>query len=375
MFRVNAQVPGKIFGGEKFDRGIFTMKTSRGGLLLVGYSGSFSDSDDVYVIKTNLRGERIWEKNIGGSKSDFGFGAAELDNDQGYLVVGFGDSYSSDENIFLIRLSVAGEVVWSKNLPKAGRQRGLSIQKLKDGNFLIAGQTQDNATKVYRGLLTKVNAEGQVLWQSAYGNLLYNRLFYFTENRKNEIVATGICKKDSLSENTGWVLKVDNTGKQQRSYLLTSIDQTTPHGILTLPGEDIMIIGYAQLDTVRKERSIYLARLNAGRELLWERGHYEKGKVEHGLSATVTKNNTILVAGYTRDVDNPIWDAGIFEFDTNGNFKSKRQYSGTKSNNFYTLESLGKGAAVVVGHTFNSGKGEGDLWLLKVDSHGNSVSF
>ncbi len=46
----------KNFGGEKLDRALFLTHTSDKGYIACGYTNSFSSSNDIYLVKIDKRG-------------------------------------------------------------------------------------------------------------------------------------------------------------------------------------------------------------------------------------------------------------------------------------------------------------------------------
>lgn len=90
----------KTYGGTSFDtsRAIFT--TSDGGFVITGSSRSLdgdattnNGENDVWVIKINTNGSLMWQKSVGGSLTDVGYGLTQL-QDGSILIVG--DTTSDD---------------------------------------------------------------------------------------------------------------------------------------------------------------------------------------------------------------------------------------------------------------------------------------
>ena len=55
------------FGGDGFDRGMYLAHTSANGYILCGYTKSFGDNYDMYVVKSDEHGqsamaEKLWWK-------------------------------------------------------------------------------------------------------------------------------------------------------------------------------------------------------------------------------------------------------------------------------------------------------------------------
>ena len=364
---------GVTFGGIKNDRGVHVIKTTDSCLLTVGVTDMAENGEDVFVVKTDLQGNKLWEKNFGGDKNDAGWDIIETDGGRNYLINGWSDSYSEggDEDILLLKISKEGNLIWHKTLPNKGSERCWSMQKLVDGHFILIGQSQDIITRNMNGWVTKIDGEGNILWQNKYGDAHYNRLFYCTETSKRDLLITGIIRKDSTSENMGWVILVDKKGKPKESNYLTSIKNTTTHGVLSISKNEIMVYGYAQTDTAKNQRAIYLSMFDAKGKLKWEKVTNEKDSMNHGIGAIVTTSGSILLTGYSRPLYGGKWDGVIYSFSKKGEMKWKKLIGGSEADQPYALIEISKNNYVITGLTKSFGNGGDDLWLVWVDEHGN----
>ena len=140
------------YGGQDNDIANALLHTKDGGYIITGYTYTFaSASRDVWIIKTNGKGERIWEKTYGGDGIDEGYSIIETNNG-GYLIVGytevwegnkFGENSSKDAlNAYLIKLSPEGEKEWIRSLGGEGEQRLYDVLQTKKGDYIAVGVTE-----------------------------------------------------------------------------------------------------------------------------------------------------------------------------------------------------------------------------------------
>ncbi len=136
---------GKQYGGTGSEFGTSIINTQDGGFLLTGRSNSYSSSQDILVVKTDVTGTVIWAKTIGTDSVDYGLKAAE--GPTGYLVVGQtkGSVNSQRNEIPLIMLSNSGALLWSKSLgSQFGNEVAYDVFSIGNDGWVIGGYTGIN---------------------------------------------------------------------------------------------------------------------------------------------------------------------------------------------------------------------------------------
>ncbi len=363
---------GVTFGGPHSDRGVHTIKTTDNFLVTIGVTTVPEKGEDIFLIKTDLHGNKIWEKTFGGKKDDAGWDLEEIDGGNNFILSGWSDSFSEDgtQDILVVKISNEGELIWTKSFENSGDERCWSLEKLNDGQFILVGQTQEKVTRKTYGLVTKITSTGDLVWQKKFGNENYNRLFYAAVTSSEEIVLAGITRKDSLGENNGWVVRIDKDGNQQKSTRLNSIKNITTHGILQLAANKIMIIGYAQTDTSKNQRAIYLALFDKLGNLKWEKTSKEQGSENHGIGSILSSTGSIIITGYTRPLGTSKWEGVFYKFSTKGKMIRKAEFGGSGSDQPYGIVEISKNNMVVTGLTNSYGNGGTDAWLVWLDDNG-----
>lgn len=178
------------YGGSYSDYAFSVQQTVDSGFVICGYVGSndgditgYHGNKDFWVIKTDNFGEIEWQKCLGGSDNDQSYSVIQT-IDGGYIVCG--NSFSDDEdvigieaidngNIWLLKLSEAGEIVWQKNFGGTAGDYAYSIKLTIDGGCIIAGNTSsiDGDVVGNHGLsdmwIIKLDVAGLVQWKKCYG--------------------------------------------------------------------------------------------------------------------------------------------------------------------------------------------------------------
>jgi hypothetical protein len=131
--------------------------------------------EDIYLIKTDANGNEVWKKTFGGAYNDMAFSVQQT-SDGGYIVAGLTASLSGNgvEDVYLLKIDANGNKMWEKAFGDKDRsEAGYSVQQTSDGGYIIAGQTVWAVmgqwfiqSDVY---LIKTDANGNEIWKKTFG--------------------------------------------------------------------------------------------------------------------------------------------------------------------------------------------------------------
>ncbi len=133
----------QTFGGAGEDIAYDVRQTADGGFIVCGTtkSGEAGNLSDVWLIKTDALGQAQWKKRFGGSGTDEAYRLA-LAPDGGFLLVGYTDSQGSGAgDLLLIKTDVNGNQIWQKTLGGANFDKGKTLFLSPDGSLAIIGYT------------------------------------------------------------------------------------------------------------------------------------------------------------------------------------------------------------------------------------------
>ena len=255
----------KTFGGSDDDRARSVQETIDGGYIVAGYTWSSSEREDVYILKLDANGNKLWEKTFGGSDND-GAWFIQQTIDGGYIVAGYTKSYGSGwYNAYLLKLDGAGNKVWEKVFGGSSWDEARSIQQTNDGGYVVAGYTSSFGAGSYDVYVLKLDTSGKEVWSKTFGG---------------------------SSDDLAW-----------------SIQQTNDGGYI--------VAGYTKSFGAGSE-DVYILKLDANGNKLWEKtfgGSYD----ERAYCIQQTRDGRYIVAGYTSSFGVGNYDVYIIKMDANGN--------------------------------------------------------
>jgi hypothetical protein len=150
----------KTFGGSGEDRGSSGQQTLDGGYIITGFTKSYgAGNSDVYLIKTDANGEHIWSVTFGEINDDVG-SSVQQTTDGGYIITGWINNGANDYDVYLVKTDANGDKLWEKRFGGSSNDGANSIKRHYE-NYIITGHTNYGTgnSDVY---LIKTDANGNV---------------------------------------------------------------------------------------------------------------------------------------------------------------------------------------------------------------------
>jgi hypothetical protein len=133
----------KTFGGSDFDQAYSITQTKDGGYALAGETWSFGNGEaDIYIVKLDKNGNKLWQKTFGGRKGDKAYSITQT-KDGGYVVAGETDSFGNGGDMYIVKLDKNGNKLWQKTFGGSKMDYAYSIIQTKYGGYVVAGYTED----------------------------------------------------------------------------------------------------------------------------------------------------------------------------------------------------------------------------------------
>jgi len=157
--------------GCLYEAAYSVIQSSDGGYVVVGHTSLPGSGYDICVIKLDYAGDILWTKVISGPGIENVMSVIESLNG-GYIIVGrTGPTYIGGGNgdIYIAKLGLNGNILWSKTIGGSGDDVGMSIIRSSDGGYVVAGWTQSFGAGGYDIYLVKIDDMGNVQWTKTIG--------------------------------------------------------------------------------------------------------------------------------------------------------------------------------------------------------------
>jgi hypothetical protein len=135
-----------------------------------GYTNSFGNGGyDIFLFKTDLNGQLLWQKIIGGSNWEK-VNDAILTPDNGVLMVGESNSTTNGDNdIYVVKTNYDGDTLWTKRMGGLGEDRAYAVELLNDSTFFVAGEIYVSDSLLTKGFISRMKFDGSIEWIDTIG--------------------------------------------------------------------------------------------------------------------------------------------------------------------------------------------------------------
>lgn len=353
----------QTFGGSAEDEAVGVVQANDGGYVIAGSTKS-NDGDitdkpgtdyDYLVLKLSAAGERLWSKTYGGTADDRATGISNT-SDGGYVISGH--SRSADEDVsgnegfhdyWILKIDANGNKQWDKNFGFSGSDQAFKVFETKDGGYFASGFLDVSAS------------EGE-------GN-----------DDRNREVQHGVGEY--------WAIKMDSSGDWVWRRYFGGSNNDRSYSALETADEGFLLVGASESDDFditdsKGSYDFWAVRIDKDGTLLWTKS-FGGTQIDIGYAVTKTSDGNYLMVGDVRstdgDVTNPLGnaDAWAVKFsETNGDIIWQKTYGGGAFESARSIRPISNNRYLLSASTrSNNGdisvnKGENDAWIFIISENG-----
>ncbi|SJZ74746.1 delta-60 repeat domain-containing protein [Trichlorobacter thiogenes] len=206
----------KTYGGEGYDSVSAIQQTADGGYIVAGYTNSYgaNSNGDAWVLKLDASGEVVWQKTYGGEGYDSA-SAIQQTADDGYIVAGFTNSFGESYDAWVLKLNASGNVVWQKTYGgTTDSDEAVAIQQTADGGYIVAGTTYCFGAGNSDALIVKLSENGTIEWQKTYGGTGLESASAIQQTADLGYIVAGVTTSFGAGGLDGWLLKLAENGTE-----------------------------------------------------------------------------------------------------------------------------------------------------------------
>lgn len=356
----------KTFGGSNIDVGYAVQQTADGGFIIAGYTRSYGTASgrNIWLIKTDMFGNMIWNKTFGGS-SDEEANSVKQTSDGGFILAGYTKSFGFGLNDFyIIKTDSLGNEMWSRLFGGTQDEEAYDIIQTTDGGYVAAGATSSFGSGSRDVWLIKLDSSGNEVWRKTLGGLSTDGARSIKQTSDGGFIITGW----TFSQGPGFVgnallLKTDPLGNQQWSKAFGGNDVDRGYSVQQTADGGYIFTGYTNSFGAGLY-DLYLVKTDSLGNEVWSKTFGGSGR-DYGNSVQQTLDGGYIIAGYTLSFGAGSDDVWLVKTDSNGNQEWSKTYGGSASDVGYCVRETSDGGFIITSHTLSYGAGVHDVWLIK----------
>jgi hypothetical protein len=358
------------FGGPGSDWGNSVQQTSDGGYVIAGSTNSYGAGDyDVWLIKTDASGSRVWDKTFGGPGHDVG-SSVQQTSDGGYIVAGttLSDG-ASTLDVWLIKTDASGGRVWDRTFGGASDEAGYSVQHTPDGGYVVAGTTRSYGAGSSDFWLIRTDASGSELWDRTFGGADEDDGNSVQQMSDGGYIVAGRSRSSGEDEYDIWLVKTDGLGNRVWDDTFAGAGDDGTGSVQQTPDGGFIVAGWTDFRATG-DYDVWLIKTDTAGNRVWDRT-FGRSDRDYGESIQQTPDGGYVIAGRTESSETGDPDVWLIRTDASGNEVWNRIFGGPDADAGYSMCRTSDGGFAVTGWTRSFGVGQADVYLIKTDADGN----
>lgn len=317
---------------------------------------SYCSQDDDQTGEPSFQGEIDWAKSLGGTNEDIA--KSVITTRDGNLLV-FGttasingditDKFSEENDYWLTKLDANGNVIWTKTYGGTDDDVGQKVIELSDGNLAIVGYSKSsdgdasNNEGFHDNWVLKLDGSGNILWEKSFGFAGHDHAYTLVETADGGLFMAGF-------------LDVTASGGLGNSR------STSRHGV----GE------------------FWCHKLDSDGNIEW-RKYYGGSNNDRAYDAVQSSDGGFVVTGFSESNDFDIssslgsYDYWVIKIDTSGNLIWEKSLGGSEIDQSRSIVSTRDNGYLVLGNSFSTDGnitnnfGGSDFMITKLNAMGEIV--
>ena len=214
---------------------------------------------DIFLMKYDSNGNKIWTREIGTSENDEGYGLT-IDSSDNIYITGYtegdldGNTNAGGSDIFLMKYDSNGNKIWTREIGTANNEIAYGIAIDSFDNIYITGYTNGNLDGNTNAggsdiFLMKYDSIGNKIWAREIGTANNEIAYGIAINSSDDIYITGYTNGNlDGNTNTGgsdiFLMKYDSNGNKIWTREIGTIDDDKAFDLTNDEKGNIFIIGY-----------------------------------------------------------------------------------------------------------------------------------
>ncbi|HYV92246.1 MAG TPA: T9SS type A sorting domain-containing protein [Chitinophagales bacterium] len=234
----------KLYGGEHFDDPRSLAYLPDNGFVGLGYTNSFGSSLDIFLFRVDSSGNYVWSNELGEANRDEWSSEVKVLTDGSIIVFGQSDIRSVE----IAKFEYDGTLVWNKDFDFTHQIIPWSMDVSYDKSIYVVGVwEEDILPNVISPFLIKFDSSGNILWHKHYLSNDFNASESFVVKATRDMGAIINLDVQALIPNfiNVGLLKVDKDGVTEWAKAYSIYQGSYPRDLITTNDGGYAVSGFS----------------------------------------------------------------------------------------------------------------------------------
>ena len=296
-----------------------------------------------------------WIATFGSNTSDYGRGIA-VDGSGNVYITGYtASSGEGGYDAIIAKYDNSGTIQWQRTLGGTGDDRGYGIAVDSSGNVYIIGYTDNSGTGSNDALIAKYDTDGLFKWQRTFGNPNVN-VNLNVENGvdiavdgSGNVYISGSTNSSGAGDYDAFIAKYNTSGTLLWQRTLGGANADVGYDIAVDSSGNVYIAGYTQ-SAGAGGQDVFIAKYNTDGDYQWQRSLGDTSD-DQGWSIAVDGSGNVYITGYTNSSGAGSYDILIAKYDTTGAYQWQRTLGSTANDQGTGVAVDGSGNVYIIAYT------------------------
>lgn len=324
-------------------------------------TASNSDGNSTSTINVTGR-ETTTHKLIGGAGDDQAWRCGST-SDGGLIIVGYTESSGAGgEDAYLVKLNANLQVQWEKTFGGTGNDQGYSVEQTLDGGYIIGGNTESYGAGGSDGWIIKTDAQGNEEWSRTFGGAETDGRGFARQLNDGTYIFSCWMMEGSAGDSDFYLARLNAGGEVMWTNTTGYQNTDGPNYLIITSDNNYVLYGEGNWDQTGEWQGI-MAKFSPTGSLIWSRTFGSSGP-EEGYCVVETPDRGFAAVGYSHPQGESA-RAYLLKTDRNGYETWFNRYD-------FGIVSLG--VALIPGGGFMmAGSGSEQIFAARIDANGNEL--
>lgn len=350
-------------GGTGYERPYIIELASDGGFIVAGWSGSFGAVEfGAWILKLDSLGTILWQKTLL-MDADMIVGSLRVTADGGFIAVGGSMVDSHPVDMLVLKFDPDGHVVWQKAYGGVLYRSVSGIRQTADGGYVVTGSIYPPEESASRALIVRLDAVGDIVWEKEYRDDDWASAGSIEQTPDEGFMVGGTV--NDLSTSDVLVMKVGADGNVEWQKAVGGPSSDSGGGLHGTPDGAYIVSGmsYSFHGGMSGNSDGWFFKIDPAGNIVWQ-GAYDMWSTDGIVSVDVTADGGFIMGGVNYDAESL---EIVLRVDPFGRILWQKTYGDNAGS---AVRQTADGGFILGGSADLDGTGLTDFLILKVDEMG-----